>query len=415
MVEKPVIDQPTQEEEEKEEEEGGQEAVQTGAEEETSPQQLRERLQRLQEGAQTLPQLPTVESNLVSRFPTLGSPILDVQLASYMGYVESVGTPDILIVGSSRSLQGIDPEALSDRLSGQSNREIKVYNFSVNGATAKVVNFIVSELLPGETPPVIVWGDGSRAFNDGRRDRTWETIVSSPGYQAIQNGARPMIDVTAEVPEAIEINNMLSEVVEEEDLIEEGLTEESLTDAERLLNRLRDDATQSAEIVSTETDLRRQPSPLEQLGLNTLGFSAVGDRFDPRTYYQEFPKVYGQYDGAYSPFTLQGEQTTVLVELTDFLRSQSAQLLFINLPLSDSYLDEFRLYYETQFQRFLQTQGRRHQFEVIDLLSVWQGQPELFADPSHINQDGASAIAAQLATEPSLLSALEASIDSVDF
>ena len=85
----------------------------------TATQQLRERLQRLQQGAREIPALPSgdTSSDLVARFPTLGSPILDVQLARYMAYVESAGTPDILIVGSSRALQGIDPAALSDRLS----------------------------------------------------------------------------------------------------------------------------------------------------------------------------------------------------------------------------------------------------------------------------------------------------------
>lgn len=357
-------------------------------EENSSAEQLRERLLRLQEGARSIPPLPdSVQSALTARFPTLGSSVLDVQIAGYMAYVESIGTPDILIVGSSRSLQGIDPEALGYRLSGQGYDDLKVYNFSVNGATASVVNFILSELLPGETPPVVIWGDGSRAFNNGRRDRTWEAILSSPGYQDIRNGKRPVI--AASPVEASDIAGL-----------ESALEDRAVAS---LLESLRNYAARPVASVHTAN---LGQGILEESGLSVLGFSAVGDRFDPRTYYQEFPKVNGQYDGAYSPFTLQGEQANALAEVAEFLRSQSSQLIFVNLPLSDSYLDDFRLYYEAQFQRFLQSQGTQHQFAVIDLLQAWQGQPALFADPSHINRDGASVIATQLSIDTILLSIL---------
>ncbi|MEO1446770.1 MAG: hypothetical protein AAFV46_11170 [Cyanobacteria bacterium J06635_11] len=43
---------------------------------------------------------------------------------------------------------------------------------------------------------------------------------------------------------------------------------------------------------------------------------------------------------------------------------------------------------------------------MIDLLTQWQDQPELFADPSHINQDGAAAIAKQLAQNSTIRTAL---------
>ncbi len=156
---------------------------------------LRDRLQRLQEGAETMPEPSTPDtSSDTLRFPTLGSTIFDVQLSRYLSYVEAVGTPDILIVGSSRSLQGIDPTELRYRLSVEGYDDLKVYNFSVNGATAQTINFLVSELLPGELPRVIVWGDGSRAFNNGRRDRTWQSLTASAGYQSVLRGEKPSVE-----------------------------------------------------------------------------------------------------------------------------------------------------------------------------------------------------------------------------
>ncbi|MEO1619650.1 MAG: hypothetical protein AAFU53_01310 [Cyanobacteria bacterium J06632_3] len=286
-------------------------------------------------------------------FPSLGSAVFDEQLARYVAYLEMFGVPDILIVGSSRALQGIDPEVLQTRLASQGYPDIRAYNFSVNGATAQVVNFILAELLPGDLPAVVVWGDGSRAFNDGRRDRTWESLIASPGYRAIAQGQRPAVNIVESVP------------------------------ANRFV-----------------------PSAGVSGILDGLGFSAVGDRFDPAAYYRQFPRVSGRYDGAYSPFSLEGAQSVALAQVASVVRQQNSQLLFVNLPLSSSYLDEFRLYHEGEFQSFLQTQSTQLGFGVVDLLTQWEGQPGFFADPSHINQHGAAAISDQLARDPQLLLAL---------
>ena len=285
------------------------------------------------------------------------------------------GTPDIFIVGSSRALQGIDPQALQENLAALGYQDLKVFNFSVNGATAQVVNFILSQLLPRPLPQTIIWGDGSRAFNDGRRDRTWEGLVASPGYRAV---ARGQLQAAAA-----------------------GTTAETAAvvgEAEAYVPAL---AASAARAVTAH-------SPLEGIAsaLDSRGFSAIDDRFDPQTYYRQFPRVSGRYDGAYSPFRLNGPQTVALGQLAAFATAQDVQLLFVNLPLSSSYLDSFRRYYEGQFQQYLQSQSQIHGFDAIDLLTQWHAQPGLFADPSHINRYGAAAIAAQLAQHPQLLAAL---------
>ncbi len=305
----------------------------------------------------------TEQASPVTGIPSLGSAVFDDQLAGYLSYVATVGPPDILIVGSSRSLQGIDPAALQQTLAAKGLPDRRVFNFSVNGATAQVVNFVLSELLPAPLPPVIIWGDGSRAFNDGRRDRTWESLAASPGYQAIHGGTLPATSLLEQL---------------------------AAPTADRPVN-----------IVTARSPLN---SKLDRL--DALGFLAVSDRFDPPTYYQQFPKVNGRNDGAYLPFTLNGNQSTALGQLARFVTGQNSQLIFVNLPLSGSYLDDFRLMHERQFQQFLQAQGQTQGFAVIDLLTQWQAQPALFADPSHVNQEGAAAIAIQLANHPQIRSAL---------
>ena len=324
---------------------------------------LRLYLQRLREDAAAAESGALEMSETAFSFPSLGSGVFDAQLAGYVAYVESFGTPDVLIVGSSRALQGIDPEVLQARLAAQGYPGLTAYNFSVNGATAQVVNFILTDLLPGELPPVVVWGDGSRAFNDGRPDLTWQGLQDSPGFQSVARGEYPR--------------------------------QPQLPDSEPA--ELGEAASPQANSASAGA-----------VPLDALGFSAVGDRFDPAAYYRQFPRVSGRYDGAYSPFTLQGHQTVALGEVASFVRSQGSQLLFVNLPLSSSYLDEFRLYHEGQFQDFLAAQSEQLGFSVVDLLTQWEGQPGFFADPSHINLHGAAAIADQLAQDPRLLVAITA-------
>lgn len=305
------------------------------------------------------------QSSPSSGLPSLGSDVFNDQLAGYLSYVATVGTPDILIVGSSRALQGIDPQVMQQSLQ-TAGHEVRIFNFSVNGATAQVINFMLSDLLPKPLPAVIVWGDGSRAFNDGRRDRTWESLTASPGYQAIR---------AATPPAALPSQTLIAPSV-------------SLATSLVRANR-----------VSAQS-----PKPSEKF--NALGFLTVGDRFVPQTYYQQFPQVNGRYDGAYAPFHLYGAQTTALAALSGLAKNQNSRLIFVNLPLSGSYLDDDRLYYEGQFQKFLQAESRALGFGVVDLLTQWRDNPALFADPSHINQDGAAAIAAQLAQNPTVLSAL---------
>ena len=319
--------------------------------------QLHSYLQQLQDAQQRAAQASFTFGGL----PSLGSDILDAQLAGYLSYVATVGTPDVLIVGSSRSLQGIDPQTLQQGLTARGYEDLTVFNFSVNGATAQVVEFIVGQLLPEPLPEVIVWGDGSRAFNEGRRDRTWERLLASPGYQRVTSA-----------PGSLSLS-----VLEQADPL-----------AQRVTVR----------------------SPLIDIpgNLDALGFSAVSDRFNPQTYYQQTPPVAGRYDGAYAGFALNGPQADALGRLAAIAKSKNAQLLFVNLPLSGSYLDDFRWYHEQQFQQFLQAQSKTHGFEVIDLLTQWENQPGFFADPSHINQDGASAIARQLAQSSEMVDALSA-------
>lgn len=278
-------------------------------------------------------------------FPSLGTAILDEQLRLYLSYIATFGPPDILIVGSSRALQGLDPQLLQTDLV-QQGYPVRVFNFSINGATAQVMNFVLQRLLtPDQLPQLIVWGDGSRAFNSRRFDATFARILNSPGYQAVLAGKRPSFSNSAPTP--------------------------------------------------------RPPS-----AINAYGFLPVANVFDRTIFYQTYPRVSGRYDGFYNPFGLTGLQEGSLRSLVGYLKGRNINLVYVNLPLSGDYLDNYRFSIEQQFQRFLQTQSQRLGFTVIDLLTQWVNQDSFFADPSHINQEGAAALGQQLARNPAILQQL---------
>ena len=148
--------------------------------------------------------------------------------------------------------------------------------------------------------------------------------------------------------------------------------------------------------------------------LTIQGFLADARRFDPASYYQQFPKVPGRYDDMYQQFHLAGgNQDRAAQQLIAFARSQGLVLSFVNLPLSQDYLDPTRLHYEQQFQQYL-AQLHAQGLIVQDWLLRWPDRHDYFADPSHINRHGAAAIAADLARDRAFLGSFAATGDPAD-
>ncbi|WAL59586.1 hypothetical protein [Thermocoleostomius sinensis] len=298
-------------------------------------------------------------------FPSFNSQRLDEELQIYARYLRIYGPPDVLIVGSSRSLQGIDPSVLQQSLAAQGYDNVRVFNFGVNGATAQVVDVVVREILtPEQLPKLIIWGDGLRAFNDGRVDLTYREIVASPGYQRLQTGHRPIPD-RAFYDESPILTASINSAI-----------------ADSLL------AGSTQEISSV---------------LNMYGFQAIVEQFDPATYYQQFPKVPGTFDGDYVPFGLGGEQTQATIAVARSAQALNIPLVIVNLPLTAAYMDAPRRQYEQRFRQHMQQLAQQEQFQFVDLVQhPTLIQNQYFADPSHINQAGAAAVAEHLATEPTI-------------
>ncbi len=348
-------------------------------------------------------------------FTSFDNPIFDEQLLLYLSYISAVGQPDVLIVGSSRALVGIDPQQLQQALAAQGKGNLKVFNFGVNGGTAQIVDFQLRQLLKSEQlPRLILWADGVRAFNSGRPDRTHNSMVASAGYQRLMAGERPTLPQNG------------SETTETcEDLPGTSLS--------RISPQRLKPTSRSAIAVATsgpwwmagvplEATRHSVPAPDEQLLLTQLdeitapsrlamarnitgysswaikanGFLPLDIRFEPRSYYQKKPRVSGRYDADYQPFNLAGQQATALNSVKAMAKQQQIPLVFVNLPLNQDYLDSVRRLREQQFQQMMQKQAGDG-LVFIDMGREWPNRNEYFSDPSHLNRYGAAAVANQLA------------------
>ncbi|XHX78872.1 MAG: hypothetical protein RBJ76_02760 [Stenomitos frigidus ULC029] len=366
---------------------------------------------------------------------------LDEKLALYQAYLTDHGTPDILIIGSSRALRGVDPIALQKALASQGYGGAKIFNFGVNGATAQVVDAIVRQLLPqAQLPKLILWADGARAFNSGRSDVTYNGIVASVGYQMAAKQA-PRSGIAAMVPDSQEsetnkaqlatagsvagapatslaggyrsVNQELNQRLEGlstlysrreqfKHFLRDGLV--SLLTKKTDVIALSDAITPNSLSDATSPGAAASEAPASvladgQSAIDVDGFLPLPNRFNPATYYQKYARVSGDYDSDYESFSLEGSQAQALTNLVQFSQTHQMPLVFVNLPLTEDYLDPTRKRHEEAFQQHMLRLSTQLGFVYRDLNQSLTNQPDYFSDPSHLNRYGAYEVARRLAID----------------
>jgi lysophospholipase L1-like esterase len=346
-------------------------------------------------------------------YPSFNSPQLDEQFARYQEYIATEKRPpDILIVGSSRALRGIDPEVLEKALVEAGYPQLKVFNFGVNGATAQVVELIVRRILPPEQlPKLVIVADGVRALNGGRSDRTYETIAASAGYQEIAQGTfripTRQLKSASNFKQTLltlkELSQNPSTVIKQiQDWFNQRLIEISASYPQR--DRLKQGLlalVNHQNLLTQSQDLPDLPDAednptLETPQLGSNGFLPLSIQFDPETYYQKYSQVSGYYDRDYQGFELSGVQTNALKKLVEYVQSQDVEIVFVNMPLTQEYLDSVRTAYEEKFLEHMQQLEAETGLIFVNLAFEWLDTYEYYSDPSHLNQYGAAAVAERL-------------------
>jgi hypothetical protein len=361
-------------------------------------------------------------NSAIADYPSFNSRQLDNQIAVYRQYLEANGAPDVLVIGSSRALRGIDPMALKAALTEQGYAGVKVFNFGVNGATAQVVDWLVRDVLPQDKlPKLLIFADGARAFNSGRQDITYRGVAASEGYRTLVAGKPPIPGALAQAtgeskPEtgsstpdgASSIANGYEQVNR---ALNTRLAGVSALYAQR--DRLRTKLVEtlsawvpsglnSSDVIASSDTLLNSSSPAAAAatGADSLasdgqgmvdinGFLPLNLRFNPVTYYQKYARVSGDYDSDYEAFILQGAQIDALKSLNQFSRERKIPFVFVNLPLTKEYLDPTRKRHEETFQQQMLQLASQNGFIFRDLSGALTTQPDYFSDPSHLNRYGA--------------------------
>ncbi len=341
-----------------------------------------------------------------SQLPSFRSQQLDEKLALYRQLVERSGPPDVLIIGSSRALRGVDPAALRQALEVSGHPDLKIFNFGVNGATAQVVDLIVRRLIPpNQLPQMVVWADGARAFNSGRTDVTFNAIATSEGYRQLE-ASDPADGVNG-----LALGSLADQITVRATDADQQLSDlfGQISSAYSNRTKVRAAIGQGLGAITPEFSADETTSagdtptgkPTETSLIDYDGFLALSTRFNPATYYQDHPRVAGAYDGDYKAFRMEGEQTEALRSVLRFANEKEMPIVFVNTPLTDEYLDSHRSRSEKAFQRYmLQTAERYSDFTYRDLGQLWPQGYDYFSDPSHLNRYGAYKVSQRLAEDP---------------
>ncbi|MCT7959746.1 hypothetical protein NG791_03590 [Laspinema sp. D1] len=385
-------------------------------------------------------------------YPTFNSQQLDEQLRLYLQYLATSGPPDVLIIGSSRALRGVAPMTIEESLSAR-YPGLKVFNFGINGATAQVADFVVRELIPQEQlPKLILWADGARALNSGRSDRTFEAISRSPGYRHLLLGNRPRVPEIAKGDDDSQSLSSLSENLVQRartglnvkasyetldlwineklaslsanyehrdrlqgflrsqlllplaDVASNFIPEPSRPSTEAIAETTTDptfDSVQESIIALSEESAALSNSDTLQPATLSNGFLPLSVRFNPMTYYEKHARVSGDYDADYESFQLAGIQTAAVTNLLAFTREHQIPLVFINMPLTQEYLDPVRLEYEREFQTYMLSLSlEKEGLSFRDLSQLWPTEIDRFSDPSHLNRYGAHEVSNRLSEDP---------------
>jgi len=356
-----------------------------------------------------------------SPHPSFNNPLLDQKLALYQQRLLQSRPPDVIIVGSSRALRGVDPIALQDALAAQGYPNLEVFNFAINGATAQVVDLMIRRILtPEQLPKLIIWADGSRAFNSSRVDATYNAIAASEGYQHLQagtfpkpqginqrdyrSGETPRSNSTGDkTPQNFNLFTVSYQSIS--DQLNKSLASISATYPQRdqLKSLLRQQFVElfpQTNIPQEQSSTPDQKLSSDQEFLDLDGFLPMSLRFNPTTYYQNHPRVTGDYDGDYQSFQLSGKQDTALEALLQFAQTHQIGIVFVNLPLTQDYLDPTRSAYEAQFQQYMRSSASQKGLIFRDLSQLLLTQQDYFSDPSHLNRYGAYKVSNQLAQDP---------------
>lgn len=313
--------------------------------------------------------------------------------------IQKQRSPDVMIVGSSRALRGIEPSALEQALAKRGYKNISAFNFGIDGATAQVVNIQITQILERpQLPKMIIWADGLRAFNSKRSDITYDEITASVGYKQMQEKLKNQSNATI----AQNSNKSTPDLAANPITQAIGNIFTTSNKRQEVRSSVVKTFDRNTHALSNSESLIAATIPKTANILDTKGFVTFDVIFDPDTYFQKYPQVPGDYDLDYRNFETNGSQFDAFSNVVEFCQRHNIQLVVVNMPLHETYLDTIRQSYEATFNDRMEELAKREGFAYLNLSTIIATQSALFSDPSHLNKQGAIAIAQAIAQNPKI-------------
>jgi hypothetical protein len=179
---------------------------------------------------------------------------------------------------------------LEKELRNKGFKDISAFNLGLDGATAKVVNLQITQILPRpQLPRMIVWADGLRAFNSSRSDITYDEITASSGYKQLQQTLKEQgINPDPLVTNKESTKNSSSPIAQ-------AFTNIFATTNNRqdVRNSLVKSFDRNTHLLSNSEAIIAATTPATAATLDKQGFVAFDVVFDPKTYFQKYPKFLG--------------------------------------------------------------------------------------------------------------------------
>lgn len=269
------------------------------------------------------------------------------------------GSPiDVVFLGSSVVVQGVDPIAFND-----APTDLTSYNAALDGASLRSVEaWARNVVFPSLDPQAVVIGITTRDLNDRgvSQQEFYRSLMASNGLQALQPNSG--------------VDRLLNEIGDLSALL-------------RIRPFLRQPGTTLLDVLGEDSEVALLPGPFGAAPIDENSFV-----YDSSESWRNFWRT-----RHFNDFTMGGHEFTALQDLIDLAIEQQRRVFLVEMPLHEDYLS-VQPNGEVEVARLhsllLNLEGRAG-VELISLADRYE--PEDFRDPAHLNPDGAAALGAELA------------------
>lgn len=269
------------------------------------------------------------------------------------------GSPiDVVFLGSSVVVQGVDPIAFNDAPS-----DLTSYNAALDGASPRSVEAWAKDVVfPSLDPQAVVIGITTRDLNDRgvSQQEFYRSLLASSGLQDLepQSGGNRLFNDIADLSALLRIRPFL-----------------------------RQPGTTLQHVLGQDSEVGLLPGPFGAAPIDENSFA-----YDSSESWRNFWRT-----RHFNDFTMGGHELSALQSLIDLAIEQQRRVFLVEMPLHNDYLS-VQPNGEVEVERLHNLLANLEYDTGVELIALADRYgPEVFRDPAHLNPDGAAALGAELA------------------